>query len=103
MSLADHLGRVGRDVVLELLQLLAQRDAHQVGPRAEQLAQLDERRPQFGQGQSQAGFPGMPGNGRPARAFSKSLAKSGPSRPIQAASSYLLSTARISYQRFRWR
>ena len=39
----------------------------------------------------------------PPRAFNRSLAKSGPSRPIHAASSYLLSTARISYQRPKWR
>ncbi len=39
----------------------------------------------------------------PPRAFSKSLAKSGPSRPIHAANPYLLSTDRISYQRPRWR
>ena len=39
----------------------------------------------------------------PPRAFKRSLAKSGPSRPIHAASSYLLKTVQISAQRPRWR
>ena len=39
----------------------------------------------------------------PPGALSKSLVNSGPSRLIHEASSYLLSTASISYQRFRWR
>ena len=39
----------------------------------------------------------------PPRAFSRSLAKSGPSRPIHAASSYLLNTVQISAQRPTWR
>ena len=36
-------------------------DAHQVGPRAEHLAELDERRPQFGQGQPDPGLPARAG------------------------------------------
>ena len=44
-----------------------QLDPDQVGPRAEQLSELDEGRPQLGHGQTDPGFPGVPGDGRSAR------------------------------------
>ena len=55
--------------------------AHQVGAGAEDLAQLDERRPQFGHGQPQAGFPGMPGDGRAAAGLQQVLGKIRPQPP----------------------
>ena len=65
-DLAHHGRRIGRHVLLEVLELLGQLHSHQVGPGAEDLAQLDERRAKLGQRQPQAGFPGVSGNGRPA-------------------------------------
>ncbi len=54
----DHrphrLGRISRRVFLQLLQLLGQRQTDQVGPRAEHLAQLDERRPELRERQPDA-------------------------------------------------
>ena len=45
---------------LQVFQLFGQADADQVGPGAEDLAELDERRPQFGQRQPDAGFARQP-------------------------------------------
>ncbi len=48
-----------------MLQLFGQLHPNHVGPRAEHLAELDERGPQLDQGQAQAGLPSMPRDGHP--------------------------------------
>ena len=65
-------GRIVPDGGLQLLQLFGQADADQVGPSAEDLAELDERRPQFGQGQPDAGFACQP-----AQPLARPIAKHG--------------------------
>ncbi len=72
---SHRLGRIGVNFLLELLEFLGQPDSDQVGPRAENLAELDERRAELGQGQPQAGLPGMPGNGHTAPRLQQVLGK----------------------------
>ena len=48
---ADQVRWIGRHVGLQLLELVRQLHAGQIGAGAQQLAELDERRPQFGQRQ----------------------------------------------------
>ena len=54
--LANDLRRIGGRRRLELLQLVGQLLADQVGPGAQQLAELDERRPQLGERQADSRF-----------------------------------------------
>ena len=81
MSLRTTAGRVGRHVLLKLLELVGQLHAHQVGPRADELAQLDEGRAQFGHGHAQAGFPGVPGDGGAAAGLQQVLGEIRPQPP----------------------
>ena len=67
------LRRVGRHVGLKLFEFLGQRDADQVGPHAEDLPQLDERRPQLDQGHFDPGFPTVPGDRRSVGRFEQVL------------------------------
>ena len=55
-GLADDVGGVGRGVGLELGQLVGQGRADDVRAGAEDLAELDERGPQVGQGETDAGL-----------------------------------------------
>ena len=55
-SSADGLGIVGGHVGLQLLQLVGERHADLVGPRAEDLAELDERGAELFDGQADARF-----------------------------------------------
>ena len=52
----DFAERIGGRVILQLGELFGQRDADDVGARAENLAELDERGAQFGQRQANARF-----------------------------------------------
>jgi hypothetical protein len=69
----DHLGRIGGHVVLKLLEFGRQIRSHQIGPRAEDLAQLDECGPQFGQGHAHTAFKGVARDGCPARGLQQVL------------------------------
>jgi hypothetical protein len=60
-GVADLIWWVGRHIILKLLQFLGQRRSDDVGPRAEDLPQLDEGRPKIGKGQADAGFACEPG------------------------------------------
>ena len=54
---AAHGGRIiGRDIIPQLLEFFGQRDADEIGTRAEQLAQLDVRGSELREGQANAPF-----------------------------------------------
>jgi hypothetical protein len=71
----DHFRRIGGDVVLKLLELGRQLGSHQIGPRAEDLAQLDERGPQFGQRHAHAAFERVARDGCPPGGLQQVLRK----------------------------
>ena len=81
MSLRTTAGGSAGTLRLKLLELVGQPHAHQVGPGAEELAQLDEGRPQFGHRHAQAGFPGMPGDGGAAAGLQQVLGEIRPQPP----------------------
>jgi len=72
------LRRIARHVRLEMLKLIGQIDADQVGPGAEDLAELDERGPQLAQRQTEASLPRMPGNRRAAGRLEQVFGKARP-------------------------
>ena len=96
-------GRIVTYGGLQMFQLFSHSDSDQVGPGAEDLAQFDERGPQFRQGQPDARFARQPASPSPDRSRKTVLANSNSKRLSQSANPYLLRIEKISQERLTWR